>query len=246
VLVVEDDETLRRALFVSIRDRFGLPVFLADSVAVGRQTIERQHDRLLLVLLDVKLPDGNGLTLLPVLRAVECAALPVVLTAYASEEVAQTVLEQGVIRYLHKSCSTEELHEALSPLIELALQRREDLARPPREDGAEDVAGTTPTPRSKGVTKTEAVTEAAANTGRPLRPGAWYHMTREQRLDWVCANYEILPEERIVMDRAAAGLTNAEIAEQAGWTVHNVKYHVRKVLKKLQVRSRHEIDWLLS
>jgi DNA-binding NarL/FixJ family response regulator len=236
VLLVEDDDAMRHALFVAIRNRFGVPVFLADSVEAGRQTIEKLHDRLLLAILDVKLADGSGLDLLPVLRAVECPALPVVLTAYASEEVAHTVVEHGVVRYLHKSCSIDELYGALAPLVEIALKRREDLARPP--PGEKDAQGLA----SQELTSTEPM----ANGSKPLAPGAWIHLSREQRLDWICANYGILPEERIAMEKAGSGLTNAEIAEQTGWSVHNVKYHLSKVFEKLHVKSRHQIEWMLS
>lgn len=236
VLLVEDDDSMRHALFVAIRNRFGVPVFLADSVKAGRHAIEKLHDRLLLAILDVKLPDGSGLELLPLLRAVECPALPVVLTAYGSNEVAHTVLEHGVVRYLHKSCSVEELYGALAPLIEIALKRREDLARPP--PGDEDAQGLA----AQELTSTEPATRAS----KPLAPGAWIHLSREERLDWICANYGILPEERIAMEKAAAGLKNSEIAEQTGWSVHNVKYHLRKVFEKLQVKSRHQIEWMLS
>ncbi len=46
--------------------------------------------------------------------------------------------------------------------------------------------------------------------------------------------------EREVLDLAAQGLTDKEIAEQLTISIHTVKSHMRNVLSKLQVNTRHE------
>lgn len=65
VLVVDDDECLRRAVVEWLGDR-GCVVFTADSCRSGLdQTLLRQPD---VVLLDLGLPDGSGLQLIHALR----------------------------------------------------------------------------------------------------------------------------------------------------------------------------------
>jgi DNA-binding NarL/FixJ family response regulator len=46
--------------------------------------------------------------------------------------------------------------------------------------------------------------------------------------------------EREVLDLAAQGLTDKEIAEQLTISINTVKSHIRNVLSKLQVNTRHE------
>jgi len=46
--------------------------------------------------------------------------------------------------------------------------------------------------------------------------------------------------EREVLDLAAQGLTDKEIAEQLSISINTVKSHIRNVLSKLQVNTRHE------
>jgi DNA-binding NarL/FixJ family response regulator len=46
--------------------------------------------------------------------------------------------------------------------------------------------------------------------------------------------------EREVLDLAAQGLTDKQIAERLTISLHTVKSHMRNVLSKLQVNTRHE------
>jgi DNA-binding NarL/FixJ family response regulator len=47
--------------------------------------------------------------------------------------------------------------------------------------------------------------------------------------------------QREVLELAAQGLTNKEIAEQLCVSVETVKSHISQILKRLQVHSRHEL-----
>lgn len=78
ILLVEDDATLRRSLLVGLADQ-GYAVQSASHIASARKLLSEQ--RVDLVLLDLGLPDGNGLDLLRELRE-EHKAMPVlILTA---------------------------------------------------------------------------------------------------------------------------------------------------------------------
>lgn len=46
--------------------------------------------------------------------------------------------------------------------------------------------------------------------------------------------------ERQVLERAAEGQTNAEVAAALGVTTHAVKFHMRSIFRKLRVKNRTE------
>lgn len=73
-----------------------------------------------LVLLDLRLPDGSGIDLLPRIRAID-AELPVIMiTAYGEVETAVTAIRAGAHHFLEKPIRLP----ALLVLIEQALERR--------------------------------------------------------------------------------------------------------------------------
>jgi two-component system KDP operon response regulator KdpE len=105
VVVVEDDTALRRALRTSLRAR-GFDVF---EVASGGEAIVLAADGSVdLVLLDLGLPDMDGLDVLRRVR--EFSAVPViVLTARDRQADKVRALDEGADDYVTKPFDTEEL-----------------------------------------------------------------------------------------------------------------------------------------
>lgn len=100
VLAVEDDAVDRRFLQKAL-DAWDEPVLL-DEAATAEEGLAKardgDHD---LILLDYRLPDGDGLA---VLRALADRSRPpvVMLTGYGSEEVAVQAIKAGAVDYLAK------------------------------------------------------------------------------------------------------------------------------------------------
>lgn len=99
ILLIDDEENLRRTLAL-ILEREGYKVDTAATVKEARQRIETcSYD---LTFLDLKLPDANGLTLLPDLRS-RFPNMPVlVLTAHDKLDAAIEAVRQGARDYLLK------------------------------------------------------------------------------------------------------------------------------------------------
>ncbi|MBI4420524.1 MAG: response regulator transcription factor [Gemmatimonadetes bacterium] len=98
-------EVLRRLDFVDI---VGQASLVRDAVAWI--PLARPH----VVLLDLALPDGNGLQVLEATRALTPAPQYAVLTNYASPAVRKRCLEAGVRFFLDKSMEFGRLPEVLS------------------------------------------------------------------------------------------------------------------------------------
>ncbi len=99
ILLVDDEENLRRTLAM-ILTREGYHVDMAASAKEALQRLESTtYD---LTFLDLKLPDANGLALLPDLRS-RFPLMPVlVLTAHDKLDAAIEAVRQGARDYLLK------------------------------------------------------------------------------------------------------------------------------------------------
>jgi len=110
VLLVEDSEAVAGAMHILIESagyRFTWAESIADAIARGTT------DPAQLVLLDLTLPDGEGLAAIPLLRAAGCGQF-VALTGHDDAATRQRCIEHGCIDVLVKPVPARELMRRLS------------------------------------------------------------------------------------------------------------------------------------
>ncbi|HCY84623.1 MAG TPA: Fis family transcriptional regulator [Desulfobacteraceae bacterium] len=121
VLVVDDDEDfcygIRR-----IVSRLGHGCRSVATMAGARAAAASQ--RFDLVLLDVGLPDGSGLDLLPELKALEPAPEVVIITGAGDAGGAELAILNGAWDYIEKSASTKEISLTVSRVLQYHTARR--------------------------------------------------------------------------------------------------------------------------
>ena len=106
VLFIDDDQTILD--LVSARsDGFGTTLTVAGSLAEARGHIERSPPAL--ILLDINLPDGDGLTFCSSLRAEGYAGVILMLTARTAPNDRVDGFESGADDYLAKPFAFREL-----------------------------------------------------------------------------------------------------------------------------------------
>jgi two-component system KDP operon response regulator KdpE len=105
VLIVDDDGQMRRSLHIILRgDCYVVLEALSGEEALQALLVSEVDA----VLLDLGLPDGEGLDLVPTIRRLTTAAL-LVLSARDTVEEKVTALSLGVDDYIVKPFATEEL-----------------------------------------------------------------------------------------------------------------------------------------
>lgn len=114
IAVVEDDAEFRDEILLPILSRSGFqPVGMGSALELYRALLA---DRYHLVLLDVNLPDEDGLAIARHLRALSQSLGIVMLTGHASAESRRRALEYGVDAYLSKPADLQELVATLRNL----------------------------------------------------------------------------------------------------------------------------------
>ena len=110
LLLVDDEETFRR-LTVRELERSGYSVTPAGTLAEARAALEGQQFHLALV--DIRLPDGNGLDLLREIHERAPLTEVIMLTAYGTVQEAIRAMKQGAHDFLTKPCKLGELEAVL-------------------------------------------------------------------------------------------------------------------------------------
>jgi two-component system response regulator HydG len=135
ILVVDDDQTVRETL-ADYFDTLGYVVRAAATATAGRQAAaEHAPD---VVLVDLRLPDASGLTLLEALRADDPELGVIVLTGHADVPTAVRAMQQGALDFLEKPVDLEALGVAVARAAELVGLRREVSVLRARRGGEPD------------------------------------------------------------------------------------------------------------
>jgi DNA-binding response OmpR family regulator len=110
-ILVVDDEPGIRFFLEEMLERQGYQVATADG---GHAALERiAAEEFDVVLLDLMMPEVDGLEVLATLHRDSPDTVVIVLTAHASLETAVQALRQGAHDYLFKPCKTVELRESI-------------------------------------------------------------------------------------------------------------------------------------
>ncbi|MDR5684216.1 MAG: sigma-54 dependent transcriptional regulator [Armatimonadota bacterium] len=144
VLVVDDEENIR-TLITQILRREGFEVETAADGAAG--LARAQSGEFDLILLDVRTPKMDGMTVLRELRRVDPSAIVIIVTGYGTLEMAVEAMRNGAFDYVPKPFKQDELlvkiRRALEheQLLEENRQLHEELRRTFKFEG---IIGTSP------------------------------------------------------------------------------------------------------
>ena len=115
ILHVDDDPDIRLLISASLRD-FGYVVATAATKAEAVELAEKvKFD---LFILDVRLPDGNGIELCQEVNQLQPGRPVLYYSAYASDEEQEAALSVAGDAYLKKPVSAAVLEQTIAELLE--------------------------------------------------------------------------------------------------------------------------------
>jgi DNA-binding NtrC family response regulator len=121
VLVVDDEALIRWSLAERLKSD-GYDVLEAGT---GAAALEKLSEGVDLVLLDYRLPDTDGVTVLRKIKELDQDVLVILLTAYASVETAVEAMKLGAYHFANKPFNLDEVAATVERALETTRLRRE-------------------------------------------------------------------------------------------------------------------------
>jgi two-component system, NtrC family, response regulator AtoC len=121
LLIVDDEELVRW----SLRERFGRDGYAILEAATCAEALEHVSSGVDLVLLDYRLPDGDGLTMLRRIKELSPDTPVVLMTAFSTVENAVEAMKHGAYHYLNKPFNLDEVSATVEKALETSRLRKE-------------------------------------------------------------------------------------------------------------------------
>ena len=116
IAIVEDDPTVREHFFEILSDQDGLDLaWFAGNLGKAREQLS-QRQQPDLILLDIGLPDGNGLDFIPVIRELSEAKVLIV-TSFGDRETVVGAIRAGADGYLLKDSSVNQILDGIEATL---------------------------------------------------------------------------------------------------------------------------------
>lgn len=212
ILLIEDDAPVRLRLARIISEWPGGKLIGAcGTLGDALQVIDNIPIDLLIT--DLRLPDGNGMQAIRLLRERQPAAEAMVISVLADDRTVIEAIEAGATGYLLKDSDPIDIVKAIDELLAGRSPISSTIARTiVRRLGARDPSAAA------------AASGATWGSDAPLDPGA----------------PSLTPREMDILWGIAKGFTYGELAERLKISKQTVPVHIKHIYRKLQASNRSE------
>ncbi|WP_198154599.1 response regulator transcription factor [Plesiocystis pacifica] len=224
VLLVEDEQAVGDAI-ADCLEQLGCEVASSSDLGSATARARNPEDIFDVAIVDIELPDGNGLELVEALRSRAQPCVTLVLTGHEEVEWARKAAALGVAGFLRKPVSARKLSSAVAKAIERSREMREWLQ--PREGGSSDYG------EDAKIVAEALVADLGGPRSRPVR-------TAKEQVRALSLEFGLTARQTEALERVSEGHRDRQIAEDMGVSYSRVRQLLAAGFGKLGVKSRND------
>ncbi len=203
IIILEDDLIVRKSLEQQLRYR-RYDVASASTIAGAQELLTRDNFDLMIV--DVRLPDGEGTALLKQLQLRPVKPLVVMISGFGTVDLAVECMSNGAFTFLTKPFSPEQLAVTLKKAEEHTqlVKVNQFLSRAEDEDSGSELIGRSQSIEQlrqliRKVARTQATVliQGESGTGKELVARALYRQSPRANAPFIKVNCAAIPENLI-------------------------------------------------
>lgn len=122
ILIVDDEYSIRETLTMFLTEK-GHELFGASSGQEGIALFENSNPDV--VILDIRLPDQNGLEVLSEIKSRDSMAKVIMITAFQDMDITIQTMKRGAYDYIHKPLDADEIEKAVNSALHIRKLDRE-------------------------------------------------------------------------------------------------------------------------
>lgn len=219
ILVVEDDPVMQQRLLgiVALAQLGSANIVLCGTVSEADEHIKTHTVSLALV--DLGLPDGNGLTVIERLVQRQPDSSILVISAWSDEDAILSALSKGATGYILKERDDMEVMVSIRNVLRGGAPIDPFIARRILKHLRTDESHANSANQDATTSPQTAQTPTAANPVAPLKSA-------------------LTARESEILEYVGNGMSNKEIAKKLQLSRYTVEGHIKNIYKKLSVSSR--------
>ena len=201
ILIIDDERNIRRTLDMILSGE-GYQVFTCASAQAGLDVLKKE--RVHLVLLDIVMPEINGLDLLPKLLEVRPNLAIIMISGHGSVQNAVLAIKRGAYDFLEKPLDRDKVLMAISRALQTRKLAAENRHLKQQIEGRYEMVGQSPALTEirnqiarVAPTNGRVLILGESGTGKELIARAVHKMSHRAKNSFIKVNCAAIPEELI-------------------------------------------------